>query len=228
MFENILKYQKLDLQLIRLEKKLNESAKKKVVTDMVSLVKELQGKTVKLENDAKIALAKLDNLKNSYSKQFEEMEKLSKVSVESMSEEELDKHIEKLNALNNSLQATSRELTILNDHVQKTVFEFEQTKKKVVTARQKHKDAKVAYEKEVNATSPEIEKIKAELASIKVEDDLLKKYNQLKNDKIMPVFIQVRDDCCGACMQKLPTSQLNKLKEAGKLECEHCHRIIIA
>ena len=43
MFENILKYQKLDLQLIRLEKKLNESTNKKVISEMVTLVKELQG-----------------------------------------------------------------------------------------------------------------------------------------------------------------------------------------
>ena len=63
MFENILKYQKLDLQLIRLEKKLNESTNKKVISEMVALVKELQGKTVKLENDAKIALKKIDELK---------------------------------------------------------------------------------------------------------------------------------------------------------------------
>ena len=39
MFENILKYQKLDLQLIRLEKKLNESTNKKVISEIVSLVK---------------------------------------------------------------------------------------------------------------------------------------------------------------------------------------------
>ena len=228
MFENILKYQKLDLQLIRLEKKLNESTNKKVISEMVALVKEFQGKTVKLENDAKVALKRLEEAKSAYAKQFEEIERLSKVSVEGMTESELDKHIDALNALNSSLQKTSRDLTVLNELVQKTVLEFEQTKKKVVVARQKHKDAKVAYEKEVNASQPEIEKIKNELASIKVEEELLKKYNQLKNDKVMPVFIQVRDDCCGACMQKIPTSQLNKLKEEGKLVCEHCHRIIIA
>ena len=228
MFENILKYQKLDLQLIRLEKKLNESTNKKVISEMVTLVKELQGKTVKLENDAKVALKKIDELNAAYNKQFAEIERLSKISVENMTEGEVDKHIDALNSLSAGLQKTARDLSFLNDQVQKTVLEFEQTKKKVVAARQKHKDAKVAYEKEVNASEPEIAKVRNELNSIKVEEDLLKKYNQLKNDKIMPVFIQVRDDCCGACMQKLPTSQLNKLKEEGKLECEHCHRIIIA
>lgn len=227
MFENILKYQKLDLQLIKLEKKLEGSNNKKVINEMVTLIKELQAKTVKLENDAQALLKNIDDVKAKYDSQFAKMEALNKKNMEEMSEQELDKHIEELNDLGNGLQATAKQLTLLNEKVQKTVLEFEQTKKKVIIARQKHKDAKLAYEKEQNACDPEIEKIKKELSQIKVEDDLLKKYNQLKNDKIMPVFIPVRDDCCGACMQKLPTSQLNLLKEKGKLECEHCHRIII-
>ena len=52
MFEDILKYQKKDLELIRLQRELETLPSKKVVSDMVALVKELQGTSVSLEKQA--------------------------------------------------------------------------------------------------------------------------------------------------------------------------------
>ena len=48
----------------------------------------------------------------------------------------------------------------------------------------------------------------------------------MKNDKIFPVFVSLKEGHCAGCMVEIPTSKINKLKSNGTIVCEQCHRII--
>ena len=222
MFEDILKYQNKDLELIKTQKTLETLPSRRVVSDMVALVKELQGTSVSLEKQAGV-------LKKSYDDCVKELTKLNERLNEFDDSVDMETGIATLTKINNAIINLQNKLSKLKNKMEDVLKQFDNAKKKVVKAKEKHKQAKQDVERKEAELNAKIELIKKEQAEARkgVDAVLIKKYDELKADNVMPVFVQKIEDSCGGCRMGLSAKMLETLKGANHVQCEHCRRIII-
>lgn len=222
MFEDILKHQKKDLELIRLQRELETLPSKKVVSDMVALVKELQGTSVSLEKQAGV-------LKKSYDDCVKELAMLNEKLDSFDDSVDMKTGIATLTKINNVIINLQNKISKLQNKIKDILKQFDSAKKKVVMAKQKHKQAKEEVEKKETELNVKIESIKKELSEERkhIDSKLLAKYDELKADNVMPVFVYMIENSCGGCRIGLSAKMLETIKGANHVECDHCRRIII-
>ena len=124
--------------------------------------------------------------------------------------------------------ALEKKLMTVAEQVNSALNDFEQTKKRYGSARNKYNEQKAMYEKEEAEIKPQLDKIYSELKTLEkeVEPRVLAKYKSIRQDRIFPVLVPLMDKSCGGCMMELSYAAQAKLKEQGYLECEHCRRMI--
>ena len=222
MFKDILDYQKKDLELNKVQRELDSLPSRKVVEDMVATVKDLQLKSQSLEKQA-------GELKQTYDKMIDEITELD--SLISNFDKSIDQKeaITILTKYNNSLIAMQNKIVKLQSKIEEVLKQFDLAKKKVVLAKTKHKEAKLSIEKSESILLPKIEKLKSDLASSRknIKAELMKKYDDLKADNVMPVFVYKMDDSCGGCRMEISARGLEQVRVNNFIECENCRRIII-
>ena len=228
MIDKVLNYQKLDAKALKLEKNLANNENKKQANLMIKFVKDASEKSVKLNKEAGKLTKELDKLKEVQQKGFNIVEKYSNQKLEKLSLDEIKSLEQKVARASGQLKELEQRLLSHANKVTSVLQEFEMTKKKVLLARQKHKENKEAYEEELKKQTPEIQKIRKELEKLEKELDkeLFAKYKTLKKDDVFPVIVVLRESNCGGCGVGLPAATLNLIKEKGYIQCENCRRII--
>lgn len=226
--KEILEYQKLDMQLKKLEKQVNSSNEKNVMNQMINYVKTAQNKTLELEKSAKKLTEDYQSLKAEYDKSLKTIKELTAKKAEELSEKEMEEVFHKINQVSSNLYMIERNLNINVNNIKSILKEFETTKNQVIVARTKHKESKEKYEQLVADIKPKTDKIIAEMCALesKVKPELLTKYKEKKHDNIFPVFVELKDGNCGGCMMAQPKGRIDKLKQDGYIICEQCGRII--
>lgn len=228
MLEAILEYQKKDAQLVAIEREIADSKAKKVVNQMVEFVKTAQTGLVSIEKNASTLIAEYEELNNKFSNAVKEFEKLNKQKYDTLEKEELatlEKHANEVVA---DMLLIEKNISALSKKIKDTLQEFEKTKQKGIQAKQRHSQGMKAYNDLVESKQEEVNKLKEELQVLtkKVDKKMLEKYKKMREDKKFPVFVPLLNNSCGGCSMELATSQLNKLEQAGMMECENCRRII--
>lgn len=224
----LLEYQKLDVQKSKIEKELQNSEEKNIMSKMINYVKEASNKSAKFENDAKGYIDEYVKLKSDYEKNQKIVEKLTNLSGASLSMEQVDESLVSLNSISSEMFMIERKLNILITKVKELLKEFENAKQTALKARAKHKECKEKFDKKVSMLQPKIDEIVSSLE--KMEKDINKedfaKYKQLKNDNIFPVFVPINEKVCSACRMEIPSAKLDKLKNEKYIVCEQCRRLI--
>ena len=122
------------------------------------------------------------------------------------------------------------ERKLLNEaeRVRNVLQNFDATKKKYNLAKEKYNKHKAIFDEESKALKEDIEKRNKDLKELEsgIEQGILARYKQKRQDRIYPVFVACIDKTCGGCRMELPSAVLATLKNEGIIECEHCHRII--
>lgn len=224
----ILEYQKLDAEKIRIEKSLNNIEERQVMNKMIAFVKDAQNKSLQIEQSSKKLIEDYENLRKSYETNTSNIEKLTKTNVSSMTKEELDACLKKVNALSSELFMIERNIGILIQKINEKLKEFEATKNSAGKARAKHKEAKAKYDAKVEEIEPKISEIDKKLSAMEKEipAEIMAKYKGLKNDGIFPILVPLQDKTCGGCRMEIPSKTLDKLKNTDVIQCEHCRRIV--
>lgn len=224
MDKRIFEYQNKDLQILKLEKENRITKYTKAMEDAIATVKDLQDKTDKLGKDAEKQISYFKKIKAS-------LEKAEKELAELESNGARDEASERVKELATSINKSQSNLSVLKNNIEKINKLFEETKIKMKEAKLNHKDAKEKQEEITKDTDAKISVLKNEMLEMEknIDKELLKEYNECKNDNILPVFVYATADLasCGGCMQKIATNEVNKLKKDKKIVCEHCRRIII-
>lgn len=225
---SIFDYQKKDLERLKLIREVNDSPSKKTKEEASNKINELRKKSFNLEKDAKKLTALYEETKKAFDKLFDEFNALTKGKIEQTSGE-ISKAIEKANILSVELANLQKKLMVLSENGEKICNEFKTTKKLAYNARLDYESAKTSYDKIKASVEPKVLALENEMKAIQLELDKkqFEKYQQLKQDKIMPVYVYRLESSCGGCRTELPSSMLEKLKRDGYLECEHCRRIIV-
>ena len=227
--ENLLKYQKHDEELFKVEQKLSNSAYRRKANELTAVAKKAQAKSTELENHAEKLIAEIGEIKEKYNLNKKKADEMVSADVENLSMEE----IEKINILKPKIM---QNLAILEKMLQKSaetinqiLSEFNKTKKAYDEARSKYAICKQKIDEETKALEPEKEKLTKELLVLEkdVEPSLMAEYKKRRNDNIFPVVVPLENGTfCGRCRMEQPKVAISKLKEAGVIVCEHCKRFI--
>lgn len=228
MLEEILEYQKKDGQLVKIEKEISESKAKKVVNQMVGIVKDAQQKIVLTEKNATTLIKTYNELNKSFENQQKVILKYLKLKLENENDETIAEYEKNIKEATTNLLLIQKNIAKLSKSITETLKQFEQYKKDVIDAKKKHAQGMDAYNKLIESHKKDVETLKAELVKLekKVDPKLLAKYKKMREDKKFPIFVPLLNSSCGGCSMGLAVSQLNKLEEKGMLECENCRRII--
>lgn len=228
MLEAILEYQKKDAQLVAIEREIADSKAKKVVNQMAEYVKNAQTNLVAIEKNASALIAEYDEVNKKFNKSLAVFEKLNKQKLEALDKDQLAQLEKSANDVVAQMLIVEKSIAALSKKIKDTLTEFESTKQKGIQAKQKHTQGMKAYNELVESKQSEIEKLKKELSALTktVDKKMLEKYKKMREDKKFPVFVPLLNNSCGGCSMELATSQLNKLEQAGMMECENCRRII--
>ena len=231
MIEQILKYQNLDAELLKLEKDLESNESREQANLITKFVKDATDRTKQLNEEATTLIKELEKLKEVENKGVEHVVKLAKQELGELSEPELrDIEIKITNASKN-LKELERRLITQMEKVKSVLLEFENTKKKIILARQKHKDHKEKYDAMLKEVTPKLEEMKKDLQKLEkiVDKELFDKYKELRKDGVFPILVPLQDGkACGGCRSSLPSSTIEKLKQNDTIRCENCRRIIYA
>lgn len=226
--KKILEYQKRDFEIIKLERQLENNEDKKIYQNMVGVVKTAQNKSTSLDKEAKELLKEYAELEKSYNDNLKSCGAVLNAKLDKISDEDLNNVSNVAGDIINNINILEKKLMYLAERVNAILSEFETTKKKYNDAKQKYTSHKTAYEKNALELTPKIEQQKEEIKKLEagVDATVLAKYKQRRADKIYPVFVPLLDKACGGCRMEIPSASMQKLKDQGFLECEHCRRII--
>ena len=203
----ILEYQKLDAEKLKIEKSLGNIEERQIMNKMIAFVKDAQNKSLQIEQSSKKLIEDYENLRKSYDSNTSNIEKLTKTTVKTMSKEELDDCLKRVNALSSELFMIERNIGILIQKINEKLKEFEATKNSAGKARAKHKEAKAKYDAKVAELQPKISEIENKLSKMEKEipAEILTKYKGLKNDGIFPILVPLQDKSCGGCRMEIPS-----------------------
>ena len=226
--EKILEYQKLDSELFRLEREINRNEHKKNAHAMVSFVKDAQSQILELDKQASKICDEVQKLKQVQEKGISLIEKYSKQVSNNLSYEELVDLQNKLSQTAKQLKELENRLLNAEKRAKQLISEFDALKKKTNLARSKHQESKSKFDEYYAQKEPEVLALKNKIASLEKELDstFVSKYKSLKQDGVFPVVVRLMDTRCGGGRMELPSKELEKIKQNGKLECPSCHRLI--
>lgn len=227
-FKKILDYQKKDAEIIKLERGLNSSENRKIFTQMISVVKDAQNQSTALENQAGEIISSFENLKKSYQENSKSADKIASKDFDELTSDDLDTIEKVAKTIFNNLGILEKKLLAEAELVRSVLQNFDNAKKRYNTAKEKYNKHKELYDEDVKKLKPILDEKNKELKQLEdgIDQNLLAKYKQKRQDRIYPVFVPCVDKTCGGCRMELPSASLSILKKDGILECEHCHRII--
>lgn len=226
--KQMLQYQKIDMELRKLNRQVNASEEKEVMNKMMAYVKDAQNVSNGLEGKAGKLIDEYLNLKNNYDENIKKVQKLTS-TTNYKSDEEFKNAYNQINTLSSELYMIERNLNIFINKAKQLLKDFEVTKNNVIKARGKYKASKENYEKSVSDLEPKINELKAQRKALEKSIDpvLLEKYKSMKNDNIFPVFVPLLDGkTCYGCRMEIASSKLDKLNSVEFITCEHCGRLI--
>ena len=233
--KQILEYQKLDFQVLKLEREKNNLSEKDIMNKMISFVKDAQGKSIALEDDAKALLDDYNALKKQYNELSGKIQKLLNDNIqEKKTVEEVDAGLVAANTLSSQLFMVERNINIIITKIRELLKQFEQTKNSALKARAKHKEAKDKYNNKLDEIEPKINEIKKQMKELEslIDRQTFEKYKMIKADGIFPVFVSSKENGpnmfkCGGCGMEIPRGKVDDLKNKGYIVCEQCRRIIL-
>lgn len=226
MFEKFLEYQRLDADLVKLERQLLGDPDKQNTAKLLSVIKNLQAKLIELDAEAEKSTKEFQRLSDEYDKKKDLLASLS--SKKDATTDEIQDNISKLNSLVSQLSNMERILSSKAEQVSTILKNFDNYKNSIVTNKEKYKLYKDKSTATENTLLPQIEKLKQQLSSMEkdLEPKLLSHYKQLRQSNVWPVFVPLRSNSCGGCAMGLSSALISKLHSNGYIECEQCGRFI--
>ena len=225
----IIQYQKIDMELYKLEKEYGQSKEieqiyrlrksfeerrenlkklKSELDESLSILKKLNAQMddfnqatqwVEFVNILEVNQENLNALASDYTQFEEEIDQLSK---------NLNKVLKRINEINSENRKTNEEMINLNREYKRTNTILEKKKSDMLEL------AKPIVEK-LNVLKRDIDK------------EILEKYKALRKAKKMPAFVVYNDGNCGGCGMDISIEIGKKITNDGDIaECPHCGRIV--
>lgn len=227
--ENLLKYQKVDGELYKLEQRLVQSQYKKKAAELAGIAKQSQVKSTQLENEAEKLSRDIEDIKKNFDINQKKLQQILSTDIENASLQELENLNSLRNKLMGNLNILEKMLQKCAENINRILAEFNKTKKTFDSAREQYAVCKQKMEEESKAILPEQETLKKQLLALEkdVNPSLMAEYKKKRQDNIFPVVVPLENGgFCGRCRMELAKVAISRIKEQGVITCEHCKRFI--
>lgn len=224
--KNMLKYQELDNEILRLETELKQSSERKNAVKMQQLLKDCQSKLLELNDKSKVLCEEFEKYKKVFNQMAENLEVVSR-NVANKDEKKIDGLIEANDAISNNLMRLEKKISAIISECDKVKTEYESIKNSARQAKASGQKSKESFAVIKAETDAKIAEIRKELGALEkmVDKTLLSKYKHKRAEKTN-VFVPELKGTCGGCRMGISASKKSKLKADGMIECENCGRII--
>ena len=228
--QEMLQYQTLDGELIRIEKELRKND---------SFVKRKQYKA--LSQECEDNLSKLDakamELKTQLAQIRQTMDKIGAVVDEHAKEVSALEDVDELNYMNKKLNEQLAELANLDKDVRRILKDGEDISKsfddinaklpKLIALYNKCNEEFNQAKEEVKPRVRELQLKQAELKKV-ISPELFDRYKRVSEGGLHPVFVPLQDGTrCGGCRMEMPKAVVDaQMSNKSYMRCEHCGRII--
>lgn len=228
--KTILEIQKLDRQIQMLNR---EVAKCQASIDFNNYKKFLQEGKLRfedLERQASNIIRNYESAQQTFNKEKGNTEILKKRNTDTMSLETAETLSSDLNSFLGRLSEDMRKLEDLVRKSEEVVRRSAELSAKLTEAKSRSNVIKSKIEEKRQEVAPKIAEIESKIKALEpqIKDiEQYKKYKEMKEKGIFPVFVTAEGNFCGGCKVELSLSFMDKLKQHGMLTCEHCNRIIM-
>ena len=228
MIQELLKYQEIDSDLMKIETELAESPERKKAVTAKKYLDGVEENVNKLDDKA-------INLSAEYQAKLEELNKFKELEQELVSalneiedQTQASYLIKKAEELIAKIKSVNAEINSLSNAVSQVMKEYVSIKNTTKAAQAQYSENGKKYNELKASKQAEKTEIEQKLAEIKAKVDpkLMETYLQKRANKIYPVVYEVVNSVCGACSMSLSLSELNKLKNGEVIECDQCGRIL--
>lgn len=227
--QQILQYQKIDMQVYKIEKEYLQMKERENVLRLKNSFIQKNGDLKQLDANLTEALKTLEEV--SVKIDAIVAEKLLKVNLDNMQDEqtfnemfkEITRYDEEITALTKEAEKAIKVINDINYDNKRTNEEMNQINKEYLAneASKKKKEAELAQQ--LSPLMQQLEALKGEA----FDAATFAKYSELRKARRMPVFVPYLDGNCGACGMDVKIEVDKKLIEVGDVvECPHCGRII--
>ena len=227
--KEMLEYQSLEHDLLKLKKNSTSSENKNNMIKCKNYIAELNDKGNELETAAKNLYGEYETLMKEYNRVLKNIDSLVSTDIANVAVDEVDEYYANSNTYSSELYMIRRNLDNIIKKIKDMLDEFKATKNNIIKAKSKFADSKQLYDSEIEKITPQCNEIKKKMVELedKIDKNLFSKYQAIRNDKIFPVFVKMKDNHCGGCRVELPMAKINKLKADKMIACDQCHRIIV-
>ncbi len=227
----ILEYQKIDGELLQIERKIKASQAQKIIERENNVANDARNKMKDLDKKAEELLKEFNKLREIMNSNVKNVEILEKQKVEMQDKARVKKLYDNIKNVNANLGVIEDRLKTLTNKIENILNSYRSTKKMIEKSKEKKQNAQQEldnvsgkYEKQIKELSSKLETIAKD-----IDSRMFDAYKRLRDAKYPP-FVQVVDNDgtnrCGGCKSLIPVSRMDALKSNGHIECENCHRII--
>ncbi len=225
----ILDYQEADRAIRAQETEIERSEQATKAREAQMKFKDAKEVVDKCDKEAQVLISYYNKAKVFFEENTKKVEELNERIKEASDNIDTEKLKGQLNQLLDKFAKIERDLAHIQKKTEEITSEFAQASKKGAAAKNEYIDNKQKYDDFRTSKAAEIEALKAKLKSCEsqVDKGLLEKYNNLRKDKVFPIFVPFEEPrSCGGCRMELSMGITSKLKEQGTITCEHCRRIV--
>lgn len=227
----ILEYQKVDDNLLKIEKKIKASQAQKTIDRENDIANNAKLKIKDLDKRAEELLKEFHSLREIMNNNVKNIEILEKQKIEMQDKERVKKLYDNIKNVNNNLGVIETRLKTLTTQIDSVIKAFKGAQKTIEVSKEKRKHAQEELDNVSKKYETQIADISSQLNKIAKDIDpkMLETYNRLRETKYPP-FVQVADEDgqnrCSGCKSIIAVGRMDLLKTNGYIECESCHRII--
>jgi predicted nucleic acid-binding Zn-ribbon protein len=232
-FENVLKYQKADIEYRKLRKTISSDPNNKKMAAMKQAYEAAKQKNADSEALATALLKTYDDVNafiNDYAGEIDSL--CEKLNSGVLDEEEEKATIERLYAIKDMVGEWEKQASKLKADADKAINDNLAAQKEGAGAKKSYAEAKEAYEELKKSMEKELneKKTAAEKARAEVDAELLEMYDKLVAANVIPPFVRAagtdKEPACG-CGLTFSESKKSALATEGFVTCDSCHRIVI-
>ena len=226
--KEILEYQKIDMQIRKIEADVKNSDDKKKAEQMQAYWKNGQSKLAALEETSAKLVKLHEKAVQTYNDFVAKLDAMIKEG-EPKNQSEATAQMEKLNSYHAACVKIQKDLESLKNSLEKIAADCDAVRKNMNTAKGNFEVYKKRLSELKQNVEPELNALKEQRAKLepKIDPELLAKYKHKAESK-PKVIVECKDNTCGGCRMEISGAKIKSLREKGIIECENCGRIITA
>ena len=228
----ILEYQRLEGELINIEKKIANSTAMKMVDQENEKSNTARNEMKELDKKAGDLIASFQKLQGIMKTNIQNIEYLEKQKVEVSDREKLKKVYDNIKKVNDNLNIIEQRLNNINKDIEFVLKKFKRVKETADSSKTKKMQAQTQLDQLKQNATMQKEKLQQQMKNIEktIEPRLFENYQKARKENVFPVYVQAIEEKdgmrCGGCKTVLPIGRMGKLKDNGFVECEECRRTI--